>query len=354
MKEVNEQLLRKFFKNDCSREEARIVLDWFDKPAGKAYLNREIERDTLRALQKPYMFEISGKSPDYKKMLAAIDHYSDSGKKPPKSHYQYNQPKRDTILFYSKFAALLLAVILTSLIYLFLYTPEGPMVEEHLQTIYATGHDVQKRVSFSDGTAIEMNRNSRMVISGQTLDESGQVINEDRYVALEGEAFFNVTNNPGRSFFVMANDHVIEVLGTEFNVRNIPEEELAVSVISGTVSLGILSGRDEHERIILKKGQSAVLDYRNNEILLADTGTENFLFWKTGRWVFEDLPMESVCHHLERNYKKECHFTKPELETYRLTSSFHSDSFENTLSVIAQSMRLSYRVENDIILWIEQ
>ncbi|WKN45007.1 FecR family protein [Tunicatimonas pelagia] len=92
---------------------------------------------------------------------------------------------------------------------------------------YETGFGEVADVRLPDGSAVTLNANS-------TLYWYTEV--PDRQVVLEGEAFFHVRKDHGRTFTVRANDVEVKVLGTSFNVKN-RRDQTQVVLRSGSVAL---------------------------------------------------------------------------------------------------------------------
>ncbi len=350
MKENKHDLFEKYLNNLCTKEEAQIVLEWIETPEGESYLRNRLEKDIQNAIGKPALHKVSDDFPDYQKMLSNINAQTQSAGNDLKDVFYSQYKQVDYWLAYMKVAAFVAVVLTASLFYFFLYNPIEPISEEVTEIVYTTDHNTHKNITLSDGSVIQINANSRVSIL-EIPD------NENRFVTLQGEAFFNVVHNPNRKFSVLVNDEVVEVLGTEFNVRSENQEGLYVTVLNGSVSLSssnVLSGMRERRSVVLKEGQSAIMDFSDGKIHIEDSGAENFLVWKTGRWVFDDLTLENVCRHLERNYGSQCEFLEPELKTLRVSSRFSNESLENTVSVIAQTLQVHYRLEGRNNVWISE
>ncbi len=350
MKASKHELFEKYFNKLCTKKEAQIVLEWVETPEGGSYLRNRLEKDIQDAIGKPALHRVSDDFPDYQKMLRNINTQTQPRRNNLKENFYSRYKHGDSLLTYMKVAAFVAVVLTASLFYFYLYNPIEPITEEVTEIVYTTDQKTNKNITLGDGSVIQMNANSRVSIL--EIPE-----NENRFVTLEGEAFFNVTHNPNRKFSVLVNGEVVQVLGTEFNIRSENEEGLYVTVLDGSVSLSsshVLSGMQERRSIVLRKGQSAIMDFNNGNIHIEDSGADNFLVWKTGRWVFDDLTLENVCRHLQRNYGSQCDYLQPELKALRVTSRISDESLENTVSVIAQTLQIQYRLEGRNITWISK
>ncbi|MEX2565274.1 MAG: DUF4974 domain-containing protein, partial [Cyclobacteriaceae bacterium] len=104
---------------------------------------------------------------------------------------------------------------------------------------------------------------------------------------------------------------------------------------------------------VLKKGQFGFLDVNERTISVDDYAIENYLAWRTGRLIFEDLTLAQVCTQLNRLYEIQCSFEKEAIRDLRLTANFSNDSLEKTLSVISLSLKIDYTEEGSRVHWRE-
>jgi len=93
---------------------------------------------------------------------------------------------------------------------------------------YSTPIGGRETIAFADGSRIELNTNT-VLRARMTTDQ--------RIVWLDkGEAYFQVKHDPAHPFIVMAGDHRVTDLGTQFSVRR-DTAQLRVAVMQGRVWL---------------------------------------------------------------------------------------------------------------------
>ncbi len=103
-------------------------------------------------------------------------------------------------------------------------------------------HDI-KLIEFTNTTSrtqsVTLSDGSSVVLQPQTRISYPTVFQTDkREVVLSGEAFFEVSKNPEKPFFVFANGLVTKVLGTSFTVQAYEkDQEVRVIVKTGKVSV---------------------------------------------------------------------------------------------------------------------
>jgi ferric-dicitrate binding protein FerR (iron transport regulator) len=127
--------------------------------------------------------------------------------------------------------------------------------------------------------------------AGSTLRYPITGAGHQRNVELTGQAYFSVPHDPQHPFIVGTGGKEIEVLGTEFSVRNYPGEQLQ-TVILQKGKVKVHSGKQIVE---LHPGQEAqVRD--NDAVKVINVNLDKALSWKEGYFNFDDLDLRAaVC-----------------------------------------------------------
>lgn len=211
------------------------------------------------------------------------------------------------------------------------------------EVVTEQGHRV--KIQLADGTIVNLNVDSKLSYPNFFDPDS-------RTVYLTGEAYFDVAKED-RPFFVMADDAVIEILGTAFNVSAYEDNpEIRVAVERGMVSLHALEN-NRREYLTLKNGDlgtlardgSGTLTVRHNVDLRRYTG------WLEQKLVFVDEPLGAVVKQLERWYRVNIELSEPELAGRLLTATFENARLYTVLNVLEMSMELKvHEVEDGSIM----
>jgi ferric-dicitrate binding protein FerR (iron transport regulator) len=158
-----------------------------------------------------------------------------------------------------------------------------------------------------DGTKVWLNAESAI---SYPVAFSGK----ERLVEMTGEAFFEVAPHAQLPFKVRINKtNLVEVLGTQFNVKAYAEEE----VIRTTLLEGAVRVASNGDKLILKPGQQARASAAG---LLAKTlgqeGISETIAWKEGLFNFQDANLQEIMRQLSRWYDIEVVYEKgiPDLE----------------------------------------
>lgn len=125
---------------------------------------------------------------------------------------------------------------------------------------------------------------------------------DDRTVTVQGEVYLQVAKKASQPFRVRVKDALIDVLGTEFNVKAFADETVTrITLLEGSISL-----TKGNERKLLKPGQQ--LWFRENSDLLklnASVDTEQVVAWKNRTFDFRDQDFDLVMKQVERWYNME-------------------------------------------------
>ncbi len=190
------------------------------------------------------------------------------------------------------------------------------MGRETYSTLMAqTTADERLEVALPDGSSVWLNEASNL-----SYHEDGR----ERVVTLTGEGFFDVATDSLRPFRIIAGESVTTVLGTSFNVRAYPEEEVVeVSVTEGKVTL---EKREDQaiktERVELEAGDTGIFTPATEEVKAAEKPTVNTTAWKDRKLVFDGVPMGSVIESLERYFSIEVEVKDASILQCELQSEF--------------------------------
>ena len=197
-------------------------------------------------------------------------------------------------------------------------------------------------ITLSDGTKVVLNADSKIILPDVFKSNK-------RKITLKGEAFLDVAHDSDRPFEIDIGDAVVEVLGTSFGVRSYSNEEsVQVVVRDGKVSLGTKK-ESKASNTVLSAGEMGQLymdDHRVVKRVVDDM--DLFLGWKEGWLKFKDTRMEKVARDLERKYDVKINFGNEELKDLKLTAELKSRSFERNLDVIAISLGIEYKIDQEV------
>lgn len=166
----------------------------------------------------------------------------------------------------------------------------------------------QYRLVLADGTKVWLNAASSLRYPTRFGDNI-------REVSITGEAYFEVAHDANKPFFVKCEGQRIQVLGTHFNVRAYPDEQLVrTTLLEGSVALTKEGVTDHITR--LQPGEEASLfvggDIRVNR--LSDVTVR--IGWTKGYFAFNRADLGTVLRELSRWYNVEFKVKASTTKTY--------------------------------------
>jgi transmembrane sensor len=208
---------------------------------------------------------------------------------------------------------------------------------------YSAGNLKQEHpVILPDGTQVFLNRNTHLSFQ---KDFNKQI----RMVTLSGEAYFNVAKNPKKPFIIRTSSTQIKVVGTSFNVLAYSfSDSVRVSVESGIVEM--YSNTDQNSKIRLLVGNEGTYVKSNKRLSFEKSFDTNMIAWKTNRLNFKNADMEYVSNALQHAFGQKILLPAEKLKKCRLTVNFNNQSLETVLSVIQETLGISYTNQNGIYI----
>lgn len=332
---MDRELLRKYFRNQCTLEEIEEVLNWFQTKEGRHYFEENLDLDMQQYADDERLLLYPDVPTD--EILKRI---RQSKKAQTKT---FNKERRFWPIRIA--ASLLICAVLAGIGYVSFLSDTGPVATEQdsIRTI-STQQDQHRLMTLSDGTQIRLNSNSSIEIPKHFPPN-------ERVVSLSGEAWFDVASDENRPFRIRAGQATIQVLGTEFNVRmDEIAQNIQVAVAEGTVTLK--NSMDENGRgAILTKNTLGVLNINTREILIEQTPVDNYMSWISGKLFFYNDPLWTVSRYIERLYNVSIHFENAYLETLPLSTNIAREDLTDVLNIIAQTLGISYSFENNTVTW---
>ena len=186
----------------------------------------------------------------------------------------------------------------------------------------------------SDGTRVRLNADSE-------LRFPSPFTGDERKVYLKGEGYFEVQRDTAAPFRVVANDEIVEVLGTKFNISAYPESDKSfTTLVSGSVKVGSCLG---DKSVILKPDEQAILSH--GEVLVKKVNAGDYVSWVNGRFYFENMSLEEILVQLERWYDLQVFWTSEELKFYEFTGAVWRDNtIRQTLDMIEKTTGVRFTV----------
>lgn len=316
-------LLNRYLDNDCTRQEMDELLD---------HVKQNPEDPNLRAaLQRSWDAENPGEAawiPTQKRLSLPA------------------KEKATRQRFPWKVAACI--GVLAACLAGFLFLPEnvdGPLAENHPlhKKSVRTTTDERRLVMLSDGSKIWVNSHSKITYDSSFNDRT-------RAVELDGEAFFDIRPDPLRPFIIKTGKVTTTVLGTAFNIRAFPGENVVtVTVARGKVK--VETGNKKPETITANQQITFQLETEKLEDRAVDVvDALEVANWIKSDFILQEVTLGEVEEILEQRYSVDIRFDNEQLKKCRFTSTFfHTASLDEVITAICLVNKASYKVNEKVI-----
>ncbi len=194
-----------------------------------------------------------------------------------------------------------------------------------------------------DSTVVNLN-------SGSSLKYPAKFVGEKREVYLSGEAYFEVKKDPKHPFIVNTSNIDVKVLGTHFNMKSFPEEDVfETTVLEGSVALHSHS-HQQSELVRLKPDQKAVYTSKNDEVKIQKINALLEASWKENKFYFDNETLTSIVNELERNYNVPIKICSKELNNETFSGFFDKNrTLYQVLDIMKFNRDFFYETKLDTI-----
>lgn len=199
-------------------------------------------------------------------------------------------------------------------------------------------------IQLADGTNVHLNSGSSLRYP--TFFKEG----ENRKVELNGEAYFDVAKDKEHPFIVSSDAMDIEVLGTQFNVTNYPEnDQICTVLVEGSVQ--IIDDKNTTPTL-LKPNHKAEWNKATSKIQLKEVDTYRYTAWMEGKFIFRNSTFKKIELALERKYNVKIDVKNKELANEFFDATFDVETIEEVLESFKVSYTFDYQItENEILIY---
>lgn len=360
-------LLAKKLSGEISQDEQEELQALIQKHSYASYVNDVLAQDWKNSYDYYQPDKIAALFQNHQqRLVAAMQDNEDSA-------YLAIAPERKgrvrNIWRYAAAACLVLAFIAA-----WKWWPAGNRSREQAniyQQQLVTPKGIRSQVVLPDGSKVWLN-------AGSTLDYPKQFNDKTRDVQLQGEAYFEITTDKKKPFFVHTQSFSIKVLGTGFNVRAYADEDSAVAaLVHGSVE--VIIGEKEKRSILLKPNEKITLptaaeaiasekksdSKRLTEIKAPGLLPEKMIkvqdtvqletAWTKDKLAFKKMPFINVSLLLEKWFGVEMRFKNENKKMINLSGVFGEESLDEILLLLelASGNSFQYKKDSSGVIWIE-
>lgn len=206
--------------------------------------------------------------------------------------------------------------------------------------IVETSNGERSKVVLADGTSVWLN-------AGSTLKYGSHFNSKNRKVELYGEAYFEVTKQPGEiPFTVKTQNYDVVVKGTKFNVTSYSDDdEITTTLIEGKINV-----RYGNKDIAVLPGEEVLLDKTSGKISHYNTDVSQCNSWIDGNLIFDSISLEELSKRLSRRYDVDI-VLDDNLDyqaEFKITLQ-NQETIEDVLTALIEIIPIKYKREKDKI-----
>ena len=199
-------------------------------------------------------------------------------------------------------------------------------------------------IVLSDNSRVYLNSGSILKYPVKFLD------NQIREVFLEGEAFFDISEDEKNIFRVNSNGINVEVYGTKFNFKNYPEDYVSdVVLVNGSVGISNIENKSITK---LTPGFKGSVDKENFIVEKVKINTKLYTSWIDGQVVFRGESFNQIIKKLERLYNVTIINNNEKIseELFNATIDTEEEKIEDVLNYFNKIYNIEYQVYNNKII----
>ncbi len=202
--------------------------------------------------------------------------------------------------------------------------PQEMSVQSGAQTLIKT---------LPDGSVVTLNKNS--TIRYATDFTAGGT----RKIKLKGEAFFQVTPDKSKPFLVDANDVIVRVVGTSFNVKS------SINRTEVIVETGLVEVTKKEQKVKIKPKEKVTVFKDKPELSVKKNEDEFYKYYRTDKLVCDDTPLWKLANVLSEIYHTRI-IVSDERKNLPINTTFDGKSLDEILMIISETFNITV-VQND-------
>jgi len=214
----------------------------------------------------------------------------------------------------------------------------GTALQHYLLAGVSTAVGEQRTLSLEDGSRVELNTDSRLVVK---YDHNTRTV-----LLKSGEAYFQVAHE-SRPFVVIAGQRKILALGTTFTVRRDDEatdDSLTVTLLEGRVAVApvditSLSATPAADVKVLHPGEQLRI-HQHAPPTLKSMSTEKATGWMRGQLIFDHTPLQDALAEFNRYSSLKIKVATPEVATIPVGGIFRIGDSKSFATAVAETYGL--------------
>lgn len=320
MKDLDEDILRRYLENKCCEEDYDQINAWMD----------ESEENASKLFRMEEIFFLGKRNGIDEQKRAAYAEKHLYRKIEVEKTKELRITRKHT---WMKYAAIFAILMLLGGAFSYVYFHTNLNTE---MMIVTAPEGSIKKIVLPDGSKVWLNHQAM-------LKYPRQFSPRERNVFLEGEAYFEVSKNREKPFIVESEAMRIRVLGTVFNFKSYKNRHVAeATLIEGEIEV---KGNNEEGMIILAPGQKAELDRTSRRLKVKQVEAKLDAVWHDNLIPFEKANIFAIAKVLERFYDVKI-ILSPDIQSDKTYSGVlkKKDTIESVLNSLKNSIPINYKI----------
>lgn len=225
-------------------------------------------------------------------------------------------------------------LVLSFFLYYFNQTETDELEDPITLVIKDNPRGQKTRITLPDGSKVWLNCESRIEYPNKFIGK--------RTISLNGEAFFEVAEDPDKPFEVFSHGILITALGTSFNVKSFESDNTQVGLVTGKISVETVN--DNSNKVYVDPGKTVTYYEKNNELQVVPSTDLDFIKWTNQILVFKRANIAQIKEKLERWYDVDINVYNLNKEI-TFTGEFEKESLERILERMAFIEKFSFEIK---------
>jgi transmembrane sensor len=211
--------------------------------------------------------------------------------------------------------------------------------------VYTNIQNKVKRIDFPDGNSIWLNKNT-------TIQYTKDLKAKNCTLIISGEAYLEINKLNCEKYILETGNALVQFSNPiEINIRSYDyEADVQITVKKGVAKV---QEKSDEEGLAVLVNQDHFCSVHKSASLVFSTQNQNqnYLSWKTGKFVFDNTPVITVANVLSEYYGKQIKLKDEKAAFCLLSYSFENQSLDEILNEIKAQLNLDIiNAGNKIIL----
>jgi ferric-dicitrate binding protein FerR (iron transport regulator) len=179
-----------------------------------------------------------------------------------------------------------------------------------------------KKFTLIDGSIVTLNNKSKLI-------QHKKFNSENRFVELNGEAFFEIAKNKSIPFIIKTNSIFTRVVGTKFNINS------NINYINVSVNEGHVKVYNNKDTLDATPNQQITYDMNNKKLTESYIQSDLFKLWTKDDYDLNNISIDELSRIFESVYSYQIVFKNKKIRKMKISITFHrKDNIDDVLNKI--------------------